>query len=85
MLKPDNTAYRWVVLFVAFITMVLGYAIRNCFSVFYPIIVAKFGWQRGDTALIFSFSIIIYGLIAPLAGGLVDRFRPRVICRSEPY
>ena len=28
---------------------------------------------------LFSFSIIIYGCIAPLAGGLVDRFRPRVI------
>jgi len=79
MLKPDNTAYRWVVLIVAFITLVLGYAIRNCFSVFYPTIVAEFGWQRGETALIFSFSIIIYGFIAPLAGGLVDRFRPRVI------
>ena len=79
MLKPDNTSYRWVVLTVAFITLVLGYAIRNSFSVFYPAIVSEFGWQRGDTALIFSFSIIIYGFIAPLAGGLVDRFRPRVI------
>ena len=77
--KPDNTSYRWVVLVVAFITLVLGYAIRNCFSVFYPTIVEEFGWQRGNTALIFSSSIIVYGLSAPLAGGLVDRFSPRVI------
>jgi len=77
--KPDNISYRWVVLVVAFITLVLGYAIRNCFSVFYPTIVEEFGWQRGDTALIFSISIIVYGLASPVAGGLVDRFSPRVI------
>ena len=77
--KPDNTAYRWVVLVVAFITLVLGYAIRNCFSVFYPAIVEEFGWQRGNTALIFSISVIVYGFSAPVAGGLVDRFSPRVI------
>ena len=57
----------------------MGYAIRNCFSVFYPAIVEEFGWQRGNTALIFSISIIVYGLSSPFAGGLVDRFNPRVI------
>ena len=77
--KPDTNSYRWVVLVVAFITLVLGYAIRNCFSVFYPTIVEEFGWQRGDTALIFSISIIVYGLASPVAGGLVDRFSPRMI------
>jgi hypothetical protein len=28
--------YGWIVLGVAFITVVLGYAIRNTFAVFYP-------------------------------------------------
>ena len=77
--QPENTHYRWVVLIAAFVILVLGYAIRNCFSVFYPAIVEEFGWQRGNTALIFSISIIVYGLSSPLAGGLVDRFSPRVI------
>ena len=50
--------------------LVLGYAVRNCFSVFYPAIVEEFGgWRRGNTALIFSISIIVYGLMAPVAGG----------------
>ena len=77
--KPDTDSYRWVILVTAFITLVLGYAIRNCFSVFYPAIVEAFGWQRGNTALIFSISIIVYGIASPIAGGLVDRFNPRVI------
>ena len=79
LIKSNNLSYRWVVLIVAFITLVLGYAIRNCFSVFYPTIVEEFGWQRGNTALIFSISVIVYGLTAPVAGGLADRFGPRII------
>lgn len=79
MINSKNPSYRWVILIVSFITLVLGYAIRNCFSVFYPTIVEEFGWQRGYTAIIFSISIIVYGLTAPLAGGLADRFGPRII------
>jgi sugar phosphate permease len=71
--------YGWVILGTAFITLVLGYATRNTFSVFYPTIVEEFGWGRGSTALMFSISIIIYGLAAPVAGSLVDRFKPRLI------
>jgi sugar phosphate permease len=79
MIGPSHLSYRWVVLFISFITLVLGYAIRNCFSVFYPAIVEEFGWLRGNTALIFSINLTVYGLMAPVAGVLVDRFRPRVI------
>ena len=71
--------YGWVVLGVAFITVVLGYAIRNTFAVFYPTIVAEFGWQRGSTALMFSIAFLVYGLASPLAGTLVDRFKPRLV------
>jgi sugar phosphate permease len=77
--KRDGIFYGWVVLTIAFITLVLGYGIRNSFSVFYPTIVEEFGWGRGNTALMFSITIIVYGVVAPLAGGLVDRFGPRFI------
>jgi sugar phosphate permease len=77
--KRDGIFYGWVVLSIAFITLVLGYAIRNTFSVFYPTIVEEFGWGRGNTALMFSITIIVYGFVAPVAGGLVDRFGPRLI------
>lgn len=75
----DSIFYGWIVLSIAFITLVLGYAIRNTFSVFYPAIVEEFGWGRGNTALMFSMTIIVYGFVAPVAGGLVDRFGPRLI------
>jgi sugar phosphate permease len=71
--------YGWIVLAVAFITIVLGYALRNTFSVFYPAIVEEFGWGRGSTAVMFSISLLVYGLTAPAAGSIVDRYDPRFV------
>jgi len=71
--------YGWVVVAAAFIIIVFGYAIRNTFSVFYPTIVEEFGWGRGNTALMFSIAILVYGLMAPIVGNLVDRFEPRLV------
>ena len=71
--------YGWIVLAVGFLTMLGGYACRNAFSVFYPAIVNEFGWTRGNTALIFSLNVLVYGLFAPIAGGLVDRFKPQYV------
>ena len=69
----------WVVLAVAFLVMAGGFALRNSFSVFYPAIVEEFGWSRGNTAIMFSLSIFVYGLLSPVVGGLVDRFRPQFV------
>jgi MFS family permease len=71
--------YGWVILAVGFLTIIGGYVCRNTFSVFYPAIVDEFGWTRGNTALIFSINILVYGLIAPFAGALADRFKPRYV------
>lgn len=71
--------YGWGVLAVGFLTIVGGYVCRNTFSVFYPAIVEEFGWTRGNTAIIFSINILVYGLVAPFAGALADRFRPRYV------
>ncbi len=79
MKKPSGIFYGWVILAVAFISIALGYTIRNTFSAFYPTIVEEFGWPRGNTALMFSIAILVYGLMAPVAGSLVDRFEPRLV------
>jgi MFS family permease len=71
--------YGWVIVAIAFIMMAVGYIQRSTFAVFYPVLVEEFGWDRGNTALIFSISIIVYGLAAPVAGRLVDRFGPRTV------
>ncbi len=71
--------YGWIILAITFLTIVGGLVSRNTFSVFYPAIVEEFGWTRGNTALIFSVNIFFYGLFAPIAGAMADRFRPRYV------
>ncbi|MFW6056220.1 MAG: MFS transporter, partial [Chloroflexota bacterium] len=79
MTKRPRIFYGWVIVAIAFTMMAVGYALRNTFNVFYPALVEEFGWARGSTALMFSINIIVYGLTAPLAGSLADRFSPRVV------
>ncbi len=71
--------YGWVVLAAGFTIMFLGYAMRNSFTVFYPVIVQDFGWTRGSTAIMYSLTLLCYGFVAPAVGGLVDRFNPKFI------
>lgn len=71
--------YGWIVAAISFVTLLLIYGLRYSFSVFYVVILDEFGWSRADTALIFSASIITYGVLAPISGALMDRFGPRVV------
>ncbi|MDO8491021.1 MAG: MFS transporter, partial [Dehalococcoidia bacterium] len=71
--------YGWTLLAMSAVCMFIIYGLRYSFSVFYVAILNEFGWSRADTALIFSVNVIVYGLTAPIAGGLVDRFGPRVV------
>jgi MFS family permease len=47
------------------------------FSVFLVPLVEEFRWSRGLTAGALSLSTVLQGLLAPIAGVLVDRFGPR--------
>lgn len=40
-------------------------------------ILDKFGWGRGITAVMFSLNLLVYGLLAPVAGSQSDRWKPR--------
>ena len=79
MKKRPQFFYGWVIVGIAFVCQFLIYGVRNCFAVLYVAILNDFGWSRADTVLIFSINVIVYGLTAPLAGSLVERFGPRKI------
>jgi MFS family permease len=69
--------YGWMIVAITVISMILIYGIRHSFSVFFAPILDEFGWSRGSIAIMLSLNIFIYGLLAPLAGTLVNRWRPR--------
>jgi MFS family permease len=71
--------YGWVVVAVTFVTMAIGVNARTAFSLFFPPILAEFGWERGVTAGAFSFGFVVSAGASPLIGRLMDRAGPRAV------
>lgn len=69
--------YGWIVVAVVFITMAVGVNARTAFSLFFPPILAEFGWDRGVTAGAFSFGFLISAFLSPPLGRLMDARGPR--------
>ena len=77
MFKRFPIFYGWVIVGISITVMILVYGTRNSFSIFFAPILDEFGWSRGSTALMLSLNLLFYGLTAPVAGSLVDRWKPR--------
>ncbi len=69
--------YGWYIVGITAATMILAYGVRHSFAVFFPPILTEFGWNRGDTAFMFSLNLFVYGLTGPFSGSLADRWQPR--------
>jgi len=79
MSKKPLFFHGWIILAISFAAMAIAYGVRNSFSVFYVVILDEFGWSRASTAGIFSLNVVVYGITAPFAGALVDRFGPKKV------
>ncbi|UCF93052.1 MAG: MFS transporter [Desulfobacterales bacterium] len=71
--------YGWMIVAVALVSLAFWFGIRSSFSVFYVALLEDFPWNRGDSAGVQSMALITYTLMAPVVGGLIDRFGPRRI------
>ncbi len=69
--------YGWVIAGVSFVVLGLISLIISSFPLFYPPVLQTFNWSRGSTAITMSIYLVVSGIAAPFAGGLIDRFGPR--------
>jgi len=69
--------YGWIIVGVAMVSVAFWFGIRGAFSVFYVALLEEFHWSRGGAAGVQSMALITYTIMAPFAGGLIDRFGPR--------
>jgi MFS family permease len=69
--------YGWIIVAVALVSMAFWMGIRTSFSVFYVALLEDFPWSRAGSAGVQSMALITYTFMAPLVGGLIDRFGPR--------
>ena len=60
-------------------TLALGVNAQTSFSLLFPPLLDKFGWDRGGTAAVFSIGFLASTLYAPFSGALMDRYGPRVL------
>jgi sugar phosphate permease len=69
--------YGWILVIVMAFGATLIYGVRHSFAVFFSDILGEFGWSRGNVSLMFSLNVFAYGLFAPVAGTLVNRWKSR--------
>lgn len=70
--------YGWIVVGAAFVAMMIGFGSAYTFAAFFPSLQHAFGASRADVSLVFSLAGFLYFILGPLAGGLADRYGPRL-------
>ena len=76
-MKIRTLYYGWIIVGIAFLSMVFWFGIRSVFSVFYAELLEEFAWSRGGAAGVQATALITYTIMAPVIGTLIDRFGPR--------
>ena len=71
--------YGWVIVATCFFILTLTSLVATSFPIFYVPVLEGFNWSRGGTAIALSIHLILSGIAAPFAGGLIDRYGPRMI------
>lgn len=75
--KNSRFFFGWYLVGLMAVSMTLVYGVRNAFSVFFGPVLDEFGWYRGSTSVMLALNILVYGLMAPVVGSLVDKWKPR--------
>src|SRR5690242_1292013 len=65
--------YAWIALGVTFLVLLAGAGIRATPSVLIVPLEEEFGWSRTTISLAISVNILLYGLMGPFAGALMQR------------
>jgi MFS family permease len=76
-MKSAKFYYGWVIVGLAMISMSFWFGIRTTFSVFFVALIDHFHWSRAEAAGAQSVAMLVYMIMAPIIGILMDRIGPR--------
>lgn len=71
--------YGWFILSLCFLTTLTSAGVRSSPTVLIHPLEAEFGWSRTLIASAISMNLLLFGIAAPVAGFLIDRFGPRKV------
>jgi predicted MFS family arabinose efflux permease len=77
--KPPRIHRAWFVAAVTFVTIIGAAAFRSLPGLLIDPLHQEFGWSRGTIGAAVSINLALYGLTAPFAAALMDRFGIRRI------
>ncbi|MFH8990776.1 MFS transporter [Streptomyces sp. NPDC017940] len=77
--RPPRVHRAWFVAAVAFVTIIGGAAFNSLPGLLIDPLHDEFGWSRGEIGLAVSIDMALYGLTAPFAAALMDRFGIRKV------
>ncbi|MDJ0466608.1 MFS transporter [Streptomyces sp. H27-C3] len=73
-LLPRKIHRAWLVAAVTFVTIIGGAAFNSLPGLLINPLHQEFGWSRGEIGVAVSIDMALYGLTAPFAAALMDRF-----------
>ena len=76
---PGRLHWAWVVAAVAFIALLAAAGFRSVPSVMMEPLNSEFGWSHATVGLAMSINMTLFGLTAPFAAALMDRYGIRPI------
>ena len=71
--------YGWIIVGVAMVSMAFWFGFRTSFAVFFATLIDHFHWSRAEAAGVQSLAMLVYMVMAPIVGTLVDRIGPRKV------
>jgi sugar phosphate permease len=78
----SDSRRAWWVAAVIFLVLIASAAFRSSFGVMLVPFEEEFGWSRAATSLAVSVNLVFYGVTAPFAAALMERFGIRTIVAS---
>lgn len=78
-MSSRQRVYPWLVALVTFLVLIASAAFRSSQGVMIVPIEEDLGWSRTMTSLAISVNLVVYGVTAPFAAALMERFGVRRI------
>lgn len=69
--------FGWIVAGLTFVTLLAAAGIRSAPGVMMVPLETEFGWSRATISVAISVNLVLYGVMAPFAAALMDRFGVR--------
>ena len=71
--------YGWIVVAATALTLLVSAGVRSAPGVFLNTLNADMGWSLAAISFAVSIGLLLFGLVGPLSGWLMDRFGPRLV------